>query len=160
MPYPESPYAQIAAALATALTNHCAKVDEDVNWLNFSDRIDGASGQHGAIAWSMPRANSPGNNELEIVVRTKLWDSDKARLLQRQGKAFDYLDQYLRSLAETGIRVEVNGQPHDLFKSWQVRSCFIPEGAADIDSGRSVVLVWICTWHTEGMMRVGTGYFG
>lgn len=153
MPYPPTPYGILITTLAQALTEHCLLVGETVNWLTYSNTKAGASGQHGGVVFNVPSTTTPANNELEIIVRTMIWRPTPQELLADAGDAFDYLDRYLRSIALAGLRVTVGGRPYDLFRGWRVQSAYLPEDHINIDQGRSLVLEWICIWHTEGLLR-------
>ena len=157
MPYPETPYGILITTLAANLADHCASVGESVDWAVYSNNTNGAEGQHGSIIFNIPRTTSYDNDEVEIVVRTLIWRSTTPDLLKSAGDAFAFIDEHLRKLAQTGIRVTVGGTPYDLFKGWRVSAAYWPDDHINIDSGRSVVLEWILTWHTEGLLRNGWG---
>lgn len=153
MPYPETPYGILIKSLADNLTAHGATVGETVHWQTYSNVTSGESGQHGGVSFNLPRAASYSNNELEIIVRTLIWRPSSDVLLKDAGNAFAFIDDHLRRLGQTGIRVEVEGLSHDLFKGWRVQSVYFPDDHLNIDQGRSLVLEWILIWQTEGLMR-------
>lgn len=160
MPYPDSPYGILITSLADALTTHCAAVGETVNWLHYSDVSEGTSGQSGEIIFNIPETTSPANNELEIIVRSRIWRGGPVTLLTDAGNAFNYIDLYLRGIAAEGLRVTQGGRPYDLFRGWKINSLLFPEDEINIDRGRALTMAWICKWNTEGLIRDDWGMFG